>query len=676
MPQSRALPPTDDPTAKRRPSRPSGLVGRVAVALIASMGVASAWVGTAAASSSGNQSVLTTTAPSTVAPSTAVPSLPALPAPTPPEGLVPIFVSGPPPGAIQLLDAVSHDEGQLVSLGAITEANFLLGKAKAAQARAVLVVDRAVGSWDAARIAVEEALGRQLQAEATASFIYSALGQLGLAEYTGAASVTGSASLTRGDLASQESQMYQAELTTVAANATSGNLEAAEVKVAKDRQVVDARRWVAGRAWSVLLRDRASLERAGSQLALSMRDVALARRWALQQGTAPLYPVEAILKLEGPLGRQVLGGQTQVRPGHATGSTTTTTPPTEIVAGASTSVPATPLPSGGSLSAPAGAQPSPSVTFLGGKLPPAVDGPGILGPSLLTESQIVGWFGSGGVMPNVTTTLNQLVWDYMEAGRLTGVRADLAFAQSIVETGHFDFPAGGQLTRKDNNFAGIGACDSCKTGWKFRSAMAGVMAQEELLQAYATPVGYGTDISTMAGGVQGCCTTWLALSGVWASNPNYGYEILGIYKEMLDWAIPRQLLQDGLISPARFAQEELLLPAEDARTYALVAGAISSTPGQGGGTGASCPSTGASKAGPTTTSAPVSTTAPTTSTTATAPGSKPTTTSSVPSSCRPVSGATTTSVAASAGGATTTTGANPTNALGSTTTTIVTTSVG
>ena len=256
----------------------------------------------------------------------------------------------------------------------------------------------------------------------------------------------------------------------------------------------------------------------------------------------------------------------------------------------------------------------------------------------------------------------------MKAGRLTGVRADLAFAQSIVETGHFAFPSKGQLTRKDNNFAGIGACDSCKTGWKFSSAMAGVLAQEQLLQAYATPIGYGSDVSPLAGGVRGCCTTWLALSGVWASNPYYGYEILGIYKEMLDWAIPRQLLQDGLISPASFEQEEAQLPAEDARTYALVAGAISSGQAANGAPGAGCPTSGADagKDGHTSTStqATTSSTAPTASTTG------PTTTTIVPNtaakagvvpaSCAPAATAVTGTTAVTGAGATSTTGPSST----------------
>jgi hypothetical protein len=200
------------------------------------------------------------------------------------------------------------------------------------------------------------------------------------------------------------------------------------------------------------------------------------------------------------------------------------------------------------------------------------DGPDILGPSLLTEAEVQGWFASTGGSVNATVPLATLVSDYMEAGAATGVRADIAFAQSIVETGHFSFPAGGQLTGKDNNFAGIGACDHCKHGWKFPSALAGVMAQEQLLEAYATPPSVASVSSLASPGIEGCCRTWMGLSGVWASNPAYGYEILSVYEQMLAWAIPRQLSANGLLSPTEYAEEALAQASVGASTLTEAAG--------------------------------------------------------------------------------------------------------
>ena len=59
---------------------------------------------------------------------------------------------------------------------------------------------------------------------------------------------------------------------------------------------------------------------------------------------------------------------------------------------------------------------------------------------------MAGWFASTRPKPHITVPMSQLANDYSQAGQQTHVRADLAFAQSIVETGFFSFPAGGQLT--------------------------------------------------------------------------------------------------------------------------------------------------------------------------------------------------------------------------------------
>lgn len=59
------------------------------------------------------------------------------------------------------------------------------------------------------------------------------------------------------------------------------------------------------------------------------------------------------------------------------------------------------------------------------------------------------------------TSVDQLAALYVREGQDEGVRGDVAFAQSIVETGFFGFPAGGQVQAGDFNFAGIRACDSC-----------------------------------------------------------------------------------------------------------------------------------------------------------------------------------------------------------------------
>ena len=155
---------------------------------------------------------------------------------------------------------------------------------------------------------------------------------------------------------------------------------------------------------------------------------------------------------------------------------------------------------------------------------------------------------STGHKANITVPIGKLAADYVKAGQATGVRADIAFAQSVVETGFFSFPSYGQLTPKDNNFAGIGACDTCAHGWSFKNALTGVEAQMELLEAYASPKPVPTPLIGPVG-VGGCCPTWIDLAGTWASSLSYGISIMTVYHQMLAWLIPQRLVSAGLMTP-------------------------------------------------------------------------------------------------------------------------------
>jgi len=171
--------------------------------------------------------------------------------------------------------------------------------------------------------------------------------------------------------------------------------------------------------------------------------------------------------------------------------------------------------------------------------------PTITGPAALSAGELAGWFATRGFTANTTVPLPVLAGLYIGLGTTENLRGDIAFAQSVIETGYFTFPTGGQVLGADNNFAGIGACDSCAHGWRFPDARTGVAAQLQLLHAYASPKRIPTPLVGRVG-VAGCCPTWLSLSGVWATATNYGYAILAIYKQMLDWAIPQRLAAAGL----------------------------------------------------------------------------------------------------------------------------------
>jgi hypothetical protein len=225
---------------------------------------------------------------------------------------------------------------------------------------------------------------------------------------------------------------------------------------------------------------------------------------------------------------------------HNVVDTTTTTAPTTTTTTTTTTKPRSPASQAG---APA---PAPPATKAGPRRPPAdIRGPSILGPATLTADELSGWFATTGHVPALTVSLVNLAGLYQDTGVTVGVRADIAFAQAILETGYFGYPAGGQVTTPDNNFAGIGACDSCTSGFSFPDAQTGVAAQLQLLHEYASVQPISGPLPASAG-PNGCCRTWMALTGVWATASNYGYAILKLYKQMVEWVIPRRLAGAGL----------------------------------------------------------------------------------------------------------------------------------
>jgi hypothetical protein len=164
----------------------------------------------------------------------------------------------------------------------------------------------------------------------------------------------------------------------------------------------------------------------------------------------------------------------------------------------------------------------------------------ILGPSRLTAKQMADFLISEHAKPNITVPIEVLAQIYLDEGDKTGVRGDVAFAQSILETGGFAHP-GSAAT--DNNFAGIGWCDSCAHGFDFADADAGVRAQMQLLRVYVDPkfpdATYKDKIllpGTLKLGFRGKVQTWWDLWGTWATGALYGQRVYDIYERMVLFA--------------------------------------------------------------------------------------------------------------------------------------------
>ena len=171
--------------------------------------------------------------------------------------------------------------------------------------------------------------------------------------------------------------------------------------------------------------------------------------------------------------------------------------------------------------------------------------PTILGSSALSGGELSAWYTSAGHQPRLTVPLDTLTGDYQATGAAMNVRDDIAFAQAMVETGYLDFPPFGQVTPTDNNYAGIGACDTCAHGFTFPDAQTGVAAHLQLLHDDATMQPVPGPLPAPVG-VAGCCSTWLALDGIWATAGGYGYHILLLYRQMLEWVLQRRTSSAGL----------------------------------------------------------------------------------------------------------------------------------
>jgi hypothetical protein len=163
----------------------------------------------------------------------------------------------------------------------------------------------------------------------------------------------------------------------------------------------------------------------------------------------------------------------------------------------------------------------------------------IMGPNRLSPADLAAFVRANGGTPNITVPLEELAQAYIEEGEKVGVRGDVAFAQSIVETGFFGF-RNSMVEPTDNNYAGIGACDTCKRGFLFPTARLGVRAQVQLLRVYVDRRLIANSLpdplllpGTLRLGFRGRVQSWWDLTGRWATAPDYGNVVYGVYNRMV-----------------------------------------------------------------------------------------------------------------------------------------------
>ena len=140
-------------------------------------------------------------------------------------------------------------------------------------------------------------------------------------------------------------------------------------------------------------------------------------------------------------------------------------------------------------------------------------------PTEISAQLMVEWFNT---KVDKSVSLLELADLFLEEGAAEGIRGDIAFCQSIKETGWFRF--GGQVLPEQNNFAGIGATNNSPVG---KSARLGVRAQIQHLKAYANDEALDPRFGLVARGAAG--NQWTGLNGRWAvPGKGYGESILAI----------------------------------------------------------------------------------------------------------------------------------------------------
>ena len=143
--------------------------------------------------------------------------------------------------------------------------------------------------------------------------------------------------------------------------------------------------------------------------------------------------------------------------------------------------------------------------------------------------------------PSVEKSVLDMLPFYLSEGEAEGVRGDIAFAQSCLETGNFTF-SGSAVTLGQNNFCGMGVTGNGMKGSSFDTPQLGIRAQVQHLKAYAsTEALQNPCIDPHFPYVMRGCAPYVEWLGIqenpqgrgWAAGAGYGRKILSILDEVL-----------------------------------------------------------------------------------------------------------------------------------------------
>ena len=137
--------------------------------------------------------------------------------------------------------------------------------------------------------------------------------------------------------------------------------------------------------------------------------------------------------------------------------------------------------------------------------------------------------------PNVDPTIAEA---FIKFGAMYGIRGDIAFCQSCVETGYFKY-AGSAVTPDQHNYCGLGVLSNGMKGNSFATVDDGVEAQIQHLFAYSCKESipeYRTKLDPRFSYVtRGIAPKWVDLNRRWSSTDIYGQTILSVYKKLVQF---------------------------------------------------------------------------------------------------------------------------------------------
>ena len=163
----------------------------------------------------------------------------------------------------------------------------------------------------------------------------------------------------------------------------------------------------------------------------------------------------------------------------------------------------------------------------------------IMGKAQATAGQMASYLKKKN--PSVPQSVLDMLPLYLSEGEAEGVRGDIAFAQSCLETGNFTF-SGSAVTLPQNNFCGLGVTQRGRTGLSFDTPQLGIRAQVQHLKAYASTDRLRNALADPRFRYvkRGCApyAEWLGQKENpqgkgWAAGEKYGEKILSILKAVI-----------------------------------------------------------------------------------------------------------------------------------------------